>query len=146
MSVSAALPAATSASAPSQPGVARDSTLAARYGQLPSGLREAVLHTRQVFDNPAEQGWTIQLGIADTVPAAVRVLAGAKDLPPVWVHDRQYLNRQSPCWAVYVGRYASREEAVKALALLASHPQAARPLIRTLQGIRTETYPERAPS
>ena len=146
VSVSAALPAATSASAPSQPGVARDSTLAARYGQLPSGLREAVLHTRQVFDNPAEQGWTIQLGIADTVPAAVRVLAGAKDLPPVWVHDRQYLNRQSPCWAVYVGRYASREEAVKALALLASHPQAARPLIRTLQGIRTETYPERAPS
>lgn len=147
VSVSAALPAVTSASVPPpQPGVTKDSTLAARYGQLPSGLREAVLHTRQVFDSPAEQGWTIQLGIADTVPAAVRVLTGAKDLQPVWVHDRQYPNRQSPCWAVYVGRYASREEAVKALALLASHPQAARPLIRTLQGIRTETYPERAPS
>ena len=126
---------------------AADAPLAARYEALPPDLRAAVLHTRSVFDNPAEQGWTLQIGIADGVPSLVRLLATLKTDAPVWVHDRQYPNQRAPRWAVYVGRYASREAAVQAVSLFANKSaNAGRPLIRTLQGIRTETYPERAPS
>ena len=134
--------------AASQPmPVAADAPLAARYEALPPDLRAAVLHTRGVFDNPAEQGWTLQIGIADGVPSLVRLLATLKTDAPVWVHDRQYPNQRAPRWAVYVGRYASREAAVQAVSLFANKSaNAGRPLIRTLQGIRTETYPERAPS
>ena len=141
-SVSTPLPAA------SQPmPVASDAPLAARYEALPPDLRAAVLHTRGVFDNPAEQGWTLQIGIADSLPSLVRLLATLKTDAPVWVHDRQYPNQRAPRWAVYVGRYASREAAVQAVSLFANKSaNAGRPLIRTLQGIRTETYPERAPS
>ena len=141
-SVSTPLPAA------SQPmPAASDAPLAARYEALPPDLRAAVLHTRSVFDNPAEQGWTLQIGIADSVPSLVRLLATLKTDAPVWVHDRQYPNQRAPRWAVYVGRYASREAAVQAVSLFANKSaNAGRPLIRTLQGIRTETYPERAPS
>lgn len=141
-SVPTPLPAAS----PPMP-VASDAPLAARYEALPPDLRAAVLHTRGVFDNPAEQGWTLQIGIADSVPSLVRLLATLKTDAPVWVHDRQYPNQRAPRWAVYVGRYASREAAVQAVSLFANKSaNAGRPLIRTLQGIRTETYPERAPS
>ncbi len=134
--------------AASQPmPAAADAPLAARYEALPLDLRAAVMHTRGVFDNPAEQGWTLQIGIADGVPSLVRLLATLKTDAPVWVHDRQYPNQRAPRWAVYVGRYASREAAVQAVSLFANKSaNAGRPLIRTLQGIRTETYPERAPS
>ena len=141
-SVPTPLPAAS----PPMPA-ASDAPLAARYEALPPDLRAAVLHTRGVFDNPAEQGWTLQIGIADGVPSLVRLLATLKTDAPVWVHDRQYPNQRAPRWAVYVGRYASREAAVQAVSLFANKSaNAGRPLIRTLQGIRTETYPERAPS
>lgn len=141
-SVPTPLPAAS----PPMPAAA-DAPLAARYEALPPDLRAAVLHTRSVFDNPAEQGWTLQIGIADGVPSLVRLLATLKTDAPVWVHDRQYPNQRAPRWAVYVGRYASREAAVQAVSLFANKSaNAGRPLIRTLQGIRTETYPERAPS
>jgi len=141
-SVPTPLPAAS----PTMPAAA-DAPLAARYEALPPDLRAAVLHTRGVFDNPAEQGWTLQIGIADSLPSLVRLLATLKTDAPVWVHDRQYPNQRAPRWAVYVGRYASREAAVQAVSLFANKSaNAGRPLIRTLQGIRTETYPERAPS
>ncbi len=141
-SVPTPLPAAS----PPMPAAA-DAPLAARYEALPPDLRAAVLHTRSVFDNPAEQGWTLQIGIADGVPSLVRLLATLNTDVPVWVHDRQYPNQRAPRWAVYVGRYASREAAVQAVSLFANKSaNAGRPLIRTLQGIRTETYPERAPS
>jgi septal ring-binding cell division protein DamX len=119
--------------------------LAGRYSTLPEALRSAVLSTRRVFDDPAEQGWTIQVGLAEETSAALRLMARFKNAPVVWVHDRQYAHKLPAFWAVYAGRYASREEALAALVPLASHSQAARPLVRTLQGIRTESYPEHAP-
>lgn len=119
--------------------------LAVRYGALPAALRDAVLNTRRVFDDPTEQGWTLQLGLAGDAAAALRLMARPNGGMPVWVHDRQYGGKATALWAVYAGRYASREEALAALVPLASHSQAARPLVRTLQGIRTESYPEHAP-
>jgi type II secretory pathway predicted ATPase ExeA len=127
--------------------LAPNATLAERYESLPPSVRDIVLRTRHVFDNPSEQGWTLQIGTAADVPSLVRLLTTLKTDVPVWVQDRHYPNQSSPCWAVYLGRYASREAAVQALSLMANTPtRAGRPLIRTLQGIRTEPYPERAPS
>jgi MSHA biogenesis protein MshM len=119
--------------------------LAVRYGALPVALRGAVLNTRRVFDDPAEQGWTLQLGLAGDAVAALRLMARPNGGAPVWVHDRQYGGKAAALWAVYAGRYASREEALAAAVPLASQFQAARPLVRTLHGIRTESYPEHAP-
>jgi type II secretory pathway predicted ATPase ExeA len=140
-------PAPEAAAGPAAPAVADDlqATLAGRYSTLPEALRSAVLSTRRVFDDPAEQGWTIQVGLAEETSAALRLMARFKNASVVWVHDRQYAHKLPAFWAVYAGRYASREEALAALVPLASHSQAARPLVRTLQGIRTESYPEHAP-
>ena len=121
--------------------------LANRYALLPASLRDAVLRTRQVFDNSAEDRWTVQIGIATDVPATMRLLNRLKDQSPVWVHDRQYANQQGPSWAVYAGLYASRDEAAQAVPQFVNvAAKAGRPLVRSLQRIRTETYPERAPS
>ena len=127
--------------------VAVSEGLTSRYALLPATLRDGVLRTREVFDNTAEAGWTVQIGIASDVPAALRLVNGLKTQAPVWVHDRQYANQQAPSWAVYVGLYASRDEATQAVPQFASAvAKAGRPLVRSLERIRTETYPERAPS
>ena len=127
--------------------VAVSEGLTSRYALLPAPLRDGVLRTREVFDNTAEAGWTVQIGIASDVPAALRLVNGLKTQAPVWVHDRQYANQQAPSWAVYVGLYASRDEATQAVPQFASAvAKAGRPLVRSLERIRTETYPERAPS
>jgi septal ring-binding cell division protein DamX len=128
-------------------GVSASEGLASRYALLPAPLRDVVLRTREVFDNTAETGWTVQIGIASDVPAAMRLVNGLKTQAPLWVHDRQYANQQAPTWAVYVGLYASRDEAAQAVPQFASAAaKAGRPLVRSLERIRTETYPERAPS
>ncbi|MDP2418238.1 MAG: AAA family ATPase [Hydrogenophaga sp.] len=134
--------------APDSPtGVASPDGLASRYAALPAPLLDSVLRTREVFDNPAEVGWTVQIGIATDVPATLRLVNSLKAHTPVWVHDRQYSNQQAPSWAVYVGLYASRDEASQAVPQFVNAAvKAGRPLVRSLQRIRTETYPERAPS
>ena len=37
-------------------------------------LREAVLQTRAVFDDPTQDFWVLQVGIADSVSGALRLL------------------------------------------------------------------------
>lgn len=115
-----------------------------RYASLPAELRAQVLASRAVLDDAGQQGWTLQLGIADSSMAAARLAGQAAGLSPVWVHDRAYA-RRGPVWAVYAGRYASREDATHALQSLTTTPGGGRPQIRTLGGIRTEPYPDRAP-
>jgi type II secretory pathway predicted ATPase ExeA/septal ring-binding cell division protein DamX len=115
-----------------------------RYASLPAELRAQVLASRAVLDDASQQGWTLQLGIADSSLAAARLAGQAAGLSPVWVHDRAYA-RRGPVWAVYAGRYASREDAARALQSLTATPGGGRPQIRTLGGIRSEPYPDRAP-
>lgn len=142
-----AAPAAPAVASEPPVGVSAPEGLGSRYALLPAPLRDVVLRTREVFDNTAETGWTVQIGIASDVPAAMRLVNGLKTQAPVWVHDRQYANQQAPTWAVYVGLYASRDEAAQAVPQLVSAvAKAGRPMVRSLQRIRTETYPERAPT
>ena len=142
-----AAPAAPAVASDAPTGVSASDDLANRYALLPAALRDGVLRTRQVFDNTAEDGWTVQIGIATDVPAAMRLLNSLKTQAPVWVHDRQYANQQTPSWAVYAGLYASRNEAAQAVPEFVNvAAKAGRPMVRSLQRIRTETYPERAPS
>jgi type II secretory pathway predicted ATPase ExeA len=119
--------------------------LAERYAALPAALREVVLTTRAVLDDPAQQGWTLQIGLAESAPAASRLLGGVQKSLPVWLHDRQYAGR-SAAWAVYAGRFTSRDEALAALRSLPPALQSTRPLVRTFSGIRSESYPEHSPS
>ncbi len=127
-----------------------DDALAARYAHLPVPLREAVLHTRAVFDDPAQEFWVLQIGIAGDAAGARRLLARAKEADsPTWVHDRQYASPStSPAgrWAVYTGRYASRETAMQALQKFPEQTKVYSPLVRTLGRLRAESYPERAPT
>jgi hypothetical protein len=99
------------------------------------------------------QGWTIQIGFARDVSNLRYLLMQAKDLSPIWFHDRHYAKANpvkghdglGTVWSVYVGRYESRNEANEAIRRLPAVLQNARPLIRTFGGIRSEPYPERPP-
>jgi len=129
---------------PSETAVA----LAERYARLPGPLRAAVLHTRGVFDDPAQDFRVLQIGLAGDAAGAQRLLEQAREAGEVWVQDRQYApvaGKSTGLWAVYAGRYASREQAVEALQHFSAPMKARRPLVRTLSRLRTESYPERAP-
>lgn len=123
---------------------------ATRYAHLPVLLRDAVLQTRAVFDDPAQEFWVLQIGIAGDSAGALRLLARARDAGgEPWAHDRMYASQQggnAVLWAVYMGRYASREQALQALQNLPPAIKVYRPLVRTLSRLRVEAYPERAPT
>ncbi|MBA4112223.1 MAG: ATPase [Verminephrobacter sp.] len=121
-----------------------------RYAHLPALLRDAVLQTRAVFDDPAQEFWVLQIGIAGDSAGALRLLARAREtgVEP-WAHDRMYPSQQggnAVLWAVYMGRYASREQALQALQNLPAAIKVYRPMVRTLSRLRVEAYPERAPT
>ncbi|WP_119966473.1 AAA family ATPase [Simplicispira lacusdiani] len=141
--------AAPAAVVPATPPAAGSATaLAERYAQLPLALREAVLHTRSVFDDPAQDFRVLQIGLAADAAGAQRLLEQAREAGEAWVQDRQYAPQagRPGLWAVYAGRYASREQAVQALQQFSAPMKARRPLVRTLDRLRTESYPERAPT
>lgn len=123
---------------------------ATRYAHLPVLLRDAVLQTRAVFDDPAQEFWVLQIGIAGDSAGALRLLARAREAGgEPWAHDRMYASQQggnAVLWAVYMGRYASREQALQALQNLPPAIKVYRPLVRTLSRLRVEAYPERAPT
>jgi len=125
-------------------------SLAARYGHLPVPLRDAVQQTRAVFDDPAQEFWVLQIGIAGDAAGALRLMDRAREAgAESWVHDRMYPSQHgghAVLWAVYMGRYASREQAVQVLQNLPAPVKAHRPMVRTLSRLRAETYPERAPT
>ena len=109
-----------------------------------------MLQTRAVFDDPAQEFWVLQIGIAGDSAGALRLLARAREAGgEPWAHDRMYANQQggnAVLWAVYMGRYASREQALQALQNLPPAIKVYRPLVRTLSRLRVEAYPERAPT
>jgi MSHA biogenesis protein MshM len=147
---SAVQPVTPVAAVPASASARGDEVLAARYAHLAAPLREAVLHTRTVFDDPAQEFWVLQIGIAGDAAGALRLLARAREADsPTWVHDRQYASPSaSPTgrWAVYTGRYVSREVAMQALQKFPAQTKLYSPLVRTLGRLRTESYPERAPT
>lgn len=137
-----------SAAAAAAPSAEPATALAERYAGLPGPLRDAVLHTRGVFDDPAQDFRVLQIGLAADAAGALRLLDQAREAGEVWVQDRQYAPEagRAGLWAVYAGRYATREQAVQALQQFSAPMKARRPLVRTLDRLRTESYPERAPT
>jgi type II secretory pathway predicted ATPase ExeA/septal ring-binding cell division protein DamX len=148
---------------PPSPAVAERPTAAAapvpvqealeqRYAAVPPALREAVLHTRAVFDDPAQDFWVLQVGIADSSSGALRLQEQARQAgAEVWVQDRAYPGHKDKSkmvglWAVYAGRYASRAQAVQNLQKWPDALKTHKPLPRSLVRVREETYPERVPS
>jgi len=121
-----------------------------RYAALPAALREAVLRTRAVFDDPAQDFWVLQIGLADSAAGALRLLDQARQAGvEVWVQDRIYPGSKAPAapvWAVYAGRHANRAQAVQNLQEWPPSLKTHKPLPRSLVRLRAETYPERAPS
>jgi type II secretory pathway predicted ATPase ExeA len=148
---------------PPAPAVAERPTVAAppvpvqeplerRYASLPPALREAVLHTRAVFDDPAQDFWVLQTGLSDSAAGALRLLEQARQAgAEAWVQDRAYPGhkdntRMVGLWAVYAGRYASRAQAMQNLQKWPDALKTHKPLPRSLVRVREETYPERVPS
>lgn len=127
-------------------------TLEQRYAGLHPLLHEAVLNTRAVFDDPAQQFWVLQVGVADSPGGALRLLEQARQTgTELWVQDRAYPGHKDKTkmvglWAVYAGRYASRAQAVQNLQKWPNALKTHKPLPRSLVRVREETYPERVPS
>ena len=127
-------------------------TLEQRYADVPPALREAVLQTRAVFDDPTQDFWVLQVGIADSVSGALRLLEQTRQAGvEAWVQDRAYPGHKDKTktvglWAVYAGRYASRAQAVQNLQKWPDALKTHKPLPRSLVRLREETYPERVPS
>jgi len=122
-----------------------------RYALLAPALREAVVHTRAVFDDPAQEFWVLQIGLSSSAVGALRLLKLAQQTnAEVWVQDRIYYpgtqNQAAPVWAVYAGRYATRAQAVQKLQEWPASLKTNKPLPRSLVRLRAETYPERVPS
>ncbi len=118
----------------------------------PPALREAVLHTRAVFDDPAQEFWVLQIGMA-------RHAAGALEPAGAGSPDRCRGLGAGPrvCWpqasgdamtvlAVYAGRYPDRSSAMQNLQKWPDSLKTYKPLPRSLVRLRAETYPERVPS
>ena len=145
-------PALTEGPAAAPAPVAAQEPLEQRYAPLPPTLREAVLHTRAVFDDPAQDFWVLQVGIADSASGALRLQEQARQAgAEVWVQDRAYPGHKDKTkmvglWAVYAGRYASRAQAVQNLQKWPDALKTHKPLPRSLVRLREETYPERVPS
>jgi MSHA biogenesis protein MshM len=146
------VPAITERAAASAAPMPVQEGLAQRYALLPPPLREAVLRTRAVFDDPAQDFWVLQLGIADNANGALRLLEQAHLAGfEAWVQDRAYpghkdKTRMVSLWAVYAGRYTSRALAVQNLQKWPDALKTHKPLPRSLLRVREETYPERVPS
>ena len=122
-----------------------------RYAGLAPELRETLLRTRDVFDNPAQNFWVIQVGLSDKSYGAQRLVDKAKEAGlEVWLQDRLYVDRTSGAavttWVVYAGRFADRSSAEQNLQKWPASLKTYKPLPRSLVRLRTEAYPERVPS
>jgi type II secretory pathway predicted ATPase ExeA len=127
------------------------SDLQRRYATVNPALRETLLRTRAVFDEPAQDFWVVQVGLADSEAGALRLVqqitqAGVE----VWLQDRVYVDKSSGiamnAWAVYAGRYTDRASAMQNLQKWPASLKTYKPLPRSLVRLRTEAYPERVPS
>lgn len=122
-----------------------------RYAGLAPELRETLLRTREVFDDPAQNFWVIQVGLSDKIYGAQRLVEKAKEAGlEVWLQDRLYVARTSGAamtsWVVYAGRFTDRSSAEQNLQKWPASLKTYKPLPRSLVRLRTEAYPERVPS
>lgn len=142
--------ASVAVSPPSGAPEAAPGAVSQRYAALAPALREAVLRTRAVFDDPAQEFWTLRIGIAANAEGAQRLLALARQSQePVWVHERAHPSGNAdapPVWAVYVGRHTDRAQAGQSLEQWPAPLKAYKPLALPLSGLRAQPYPERLPS
>jgi hypothetical protein len=156
----AAVPASAPAVAPSQaiarapaivPIIPPSLDLQARYAALPPQLRDAVLRTRAVFDDPTQEFWVVQIGVANDVAGALSLMQMARQAgAEIWLQDRVYPGQAAGgalnVLAVYAGRYPDRSSAVQNLQKWPDSLKPYKPLPRSLLRLRTEAYPERVPS
>ena len=114
-------------------------------------LRDTLLRTRAVFDDPAQNFWVVQVALADNAAGARRLAQQIKDAGvEVWLQDRVYLAKSTGIavnvWAVYAGRYTDSSSAMQSLQEWPASLKTYKPLPRSLVRLRTEAYPERMPS
>ena len=134
---------------PMAPVVAVNPALADRYSHLAGAFLDAVLFTRRLFDDPTQQGWTVEVAQADDTASAMKAWVTAARVGPAWVHDRQPGARAWPkraVWVVYVGRYHSFTEALRAQGALQAQLPHLRMELRTLEKIRQVPYPDLPPT
>jgi MSHA biogenesis protein MshM len=122
-----------------------------RYAGIAPELRETLLRTREVFDDPAQNFWVIQVGLSGNIHGAQRLVEKAKEAGlEVWLQDRLYVARASGAamtsWVVYAGRFTDRSSAEQNLQKWPASLKTYKPLPRSLVRLRTEAYPERVPS
>lgn len=119
-----------------------------RYAHLTGPFKQAVLATRQVFDDPRQTGWTIEVARSDSTAGAMKVWLTAARVGPTWVQDREPGTGGWPkesIWAVYIGRYHSLGEAQKAQNALQSQLPYLRLEPRSLESLRATPYPDHPP-
>ncbi len=127
------------------------SDLQGRYAALPPALRDTVLRTRAVFDDPNQAFWVVQIGVADDAAGALSLMQMARQTgAEIWLQDRVYPGQASGgamnVLAVYAGRYPDRSSAMQNLQKWPDSLKTYKPLPRSLVRLRTEAYPERVPS
>ena len=127
------------------------SDLQRRYEAVSPDLRDTLLRTRAVFDDPAQNFWVVQVALADNAAGARRLAQQIKDAGvEVWLQDRVYLAKSTGIavnvWAVYAGRYTDSSSAMQSLQEWPASLKTYKPLPRSLVRLRTEAYPERMPS
>jgi len=110
-----------------------------------------VLRTRAVFDDPAQEFWVIQIGVASDAAGALSLMQKISQTEAdVWLQDRVYVGQASGgamnVLAVYAGRFPDRSSAMQRLQKWPDSLKTYKPLPRSLVRLRTEAYPERVPS
>lgn len=101
-----------------------------------------VKRTEQALADNAWRGYTVQLASLpsrDQLAGYLETVAKHADLSSIYAHDRTYKGRNSV--AVYVGRYATEQEARAVVARLPEPLKVNQPLVRTWAGIRQEPKP-----
>jgi len=106
------------------------------------GVAEVVRRTEERLADPAARGYTLQLASLpsmDHLAGYIDQIARHVDPALIYAHDRKYGGKTSA--AVYVGSYATDQEARKALQALPQDLKLNQPILRTWAAIRQEPKP-----
>ncbi len=106
------------------------------------GVAAVVRKTEQRLADPAARGYTLQLASLpsmDHLPGYIEQIARHVDPALIYAHDRKYGGKSSA--AVYVGSYATEQEARQALQALPQDLKHNQPILRTWAAIRQEPKP-----
>lgn len=108
----------------------------------PNRVKTVLKHTEDLLGDKMARGYTLQLASLPSMePLAGYLAAIEKYIDPatVFAHERTYRGKNSV--AVYVGQYASEQEARKALLNLPESLKNNQPIVRTWARIRQEPRP-----